>query len=174
MEKTSRSIVTQARLSYASQNKWAGFIMLLVAAIAGATWAGVAFHVGYSYGSCPTCDGRPPKDIFFILMVGFACVHPLLAVALYRAWLRRELRRRRRARSPVDVALDHLEAKERAARKAIDARHAETRQMQQEVLDWWQAHKEDPGMTKDKAADEMAEKLVPLKWRTVRDYLKGV
>ncbi len=59
-------------------------------------------------------------------------------------------------------------------KRAEEARHAETRQMQQMVLDWWEAHKDDPGMTKDKAAEQMAETLVPLKFRTVRDYLKGV
>lgn len=55
-----------------------------------------------------------------------------------------------------------------------DARHAENRQMADEVLAWWEEHKNDPGMTKDKAADLLAGKVVPLKWRTVRDRLKGV
>lgn len=55
-----------------------------------------------------------------------------------------------------------------------EARHVENRQMMAEVLAWWSEHKDDPGMTKDKAASAIAGKIVPLKWRTVRDHLKGV
>lgn len=55
-----------------------------------------------------------------------------------------------------------------------DARHEENRQMEQQVKDWWVMHKDQPGMTKDRAADQIAGKVVPLKWRTVRDHLKGI
>ena len=58
--------------------------------------------------------------------------------------------------------------------RLLDARHEENRQMVAEVFAWWDEHKNDPGMTKDKAADALAGKIVPLKWRTVRDHLKGV
>lgn len=63
--------------------------------------------------------------------------------------------------------------KSHAMSQLQSARHQENRQMEQEVRKWWSEHKNDPGMTKDKAATEIAGKVVPLKWRTVRDQLKG-
>lgn len=65
------------------------------------------------------------------------------------------------------------EHRRNTAVRLADARHAENRQLEQEVLAWWESHKHLPGMTRDKAATEMAGKVVPLAWRTVRDYLKG-
>ena len=86
-----------------------------------------------------------------------------------RLWLLRQL-----LWGDIGEAARALRDAERARRRTQDARHAETRQMEQEVQAWCAAHKGDPGMTKDKAAEEMSGKLVPLKFRTVRDYLKGV
>lgn len=62
----------------------------------------------------------------------------------------------------------------RSLQRAQNARHEENRQLEREVREWWNAHKSEPGMTKDKAADMLAGKVVPLSWRTVRDHLKGV
>lgn len=76
--------------------------------------------------------------------------------------------------SPIRRAFQAVIRQERARIKRETARHADTRDMEQMVLEWWEAHKNESGMTKDKAAEQMAGKLVPLKFRTVRDYLKGV
>jgi hypothetical protein len=67
-----------------------------------------------------------------------------------------------------------LEAVKRASQKRLqDFRHAENRQFREEALAWWHEHKNEPGMTKDRAAELIAKKVVPAEWRTVRDYLKG-
>ena len=68
------------------------------------------------------------------------------------------------------VALNEIEA---SKKRTVDARHAENRDMREQVITWWEANKH-TGISKDKAAEKMAGKLVPLTFRTIRDYLKGI
>lgn len=75
-------------------------------------------------------------------------------------------------KSDADIQKDFAR---QSIKKLIDARHDENRKMKREVLDWWELHKNSPEVNrnKDRAADLIAHKVVPLSWRTVRDHLKG-
>lgn len=173
VDDASRQVLIEARDFYKKREKFTYWFLGASAAVAGATWSAVAFWLGYSMAK-----GAPPAGspiLWTLLLVSLAALHPFASYALYRVLRHRELNRRLRNPSPIELAIHSIEkAEQRTRKKAADARHAENRQMQQEVLAWWDMHKGDPGMTKDKAADHIAGKLVPLKWRTVRDYLKGV
>lgn len=59
------------------------------------------------------------------------------------------------------------------ARMGAEARHRENRDMKAQVLEWYRANAGSIG-SKDAAAEAIAGKLVPVKFRTVRDWLKGV
>lgn len=58
------------------------------------------------------------------------------------------------------------------AKMGADARHRENRDMKTQVLEWYRANAATVG-SKDAAAEAIAGKLVPVKFRTVRDWLKG-
>ena len=58
------------------------------------------------------------------------------------------------------------------ARTAADARHAEHRAMRAQVLEHYKANKQ-KHKSKDAAAEAIAGKLVPMPFRTVRDWLKN-
>jgi hypothetical protein len=59
------------------------------------------------------------------------------------------------------------------AKLAAASRHAENHAMRQQVLDWFANHGE-KYRSKDKAAEAIAGRVVPLSFRTVRDYLAGI
>lgn len=59
------------------------------------------------------------------------------------------------------------------ARLGADARHKENRDMKTQALEWYAANKDKVG-SKDSAAEAIAGKVVPVKFRTARDWLKGV
>lgn len=58
------------------------------------------------------------------------------------------------------------------AKLGADARHAENRSMKAQVIAWYTENADKLG-SKDAAAEQAAGKLVPVKFRTVRDWLKG-
>ncbi|MFS2047910.1 hypothetical protein ACEN9J_11860 [Variovorax sp. Varisp41] len=58
------------------------------------------------------------------------------------------------------------------AKMGASARHRENREMKAQVLAWYAANAGTVG-SKDAAAEAIAGKLVPVKFRTVRDWLKG-
>lgn len=60
----------------------------------------------------------------------------------------------------------------RLAKQRASKRHAENHAMRDEVYAWLDANKT-PKMSLDDAATEMAGKLVPLTWRSVRDHCIG-
>lgn len=97
----------------------------------------------------------------------------LVLLTAFSGWMASVIPSYKREENYRGRAAEVLRQRETARRRTEEARHAETRQMQQMVLDWWEAHKDEPGMTKDRAAEQMAESLVPLKFRTIREYLKG-
>jgi len=71
-------------------------------------------------------------------------------------------------------AMDAMSSNENGATFAklgADARHAENRAMKQDVIE---AYLRGNFQNKDEAATALAGKLVPMKWRTVRDWLKNV
>ena len=57
------------------------------------------------------------------------------------------------------------------AKKAAGARHAENRDMRAEAIAWYTARRDT--LSKDAAAEQIAGKVLPVKFRTVRDWLKG-
>lgn len=57
------------------------------------------------------------------------------------------------------------------AKKAAGARHAENRDMRAEAIAWYKARRDT--LSKDAAAEQIAGKVLPVKFRTVRDWLKG-
>lgn len=59
------------------------------------------------------------------------------------------------------------------AKIGANARHKENRDMKAQALEWYAAHGASVG-SKDAAAEAIAGKVVPVKFRTVRDWLKGV
>lgn len=68
----------------------------------------------------------------------------------------------------VSLVLKHGESSAQAARAV--ARHAENHAMKQEVFEWLNANMARyPSM--DAAADDIAGKVVPVKWRTARDWV---
>ena len=62
-------------------------------------------------------------------------------------------------------------SKEDFAKKGAAARHAENRSMKQQAID---AYKHGNYASKDAAAEAISGKIVPVKYRTVRDWLKGI
>lgn len=58
------------------------------------------------------------------------------------------------------------------AKLGASARHKENREMKAQVLAWYASHADSVG-SKDAAAEAIAGKLVPVKFRTVREWLKG-
>lgn len=58
------------------------------------------------------------------------------------------------------------------AKMGAKARHRENRAMKAQVLEWYAAHSHEV-RSKDAAAGEVAGKVVPVTFRTVRDWLKG-
>lgn len=56
------------------------------------------------------------------------------------------------------------------ARKAADSRHAENRAMKAQVLEWYERNAQSFN-SKDEAASEAAGKIVPVTFRTVRNWL---
>ena len=58
------------------------------------------------------------------------------------------------------------------ARLGADARHTENRAMKAYALEWYAANA-DKVRSKDAAAEAIAGKVVPVTFRTVRDWLKG-
>jgi len=59
------------------------------------------------------------------------------------------------------------------ARIGAAARHKENREMRREVEDWWKKHANDVS-SKDAAAEKIAGTVVPVKFRTARNWLKGL
>lgn len=59
-----------------------------------------------------------------------------------------------------------------AAKRAANARHAENRSMKLQVIDWYLAHGSEYA-SKDDAA-MAATAIVPMKFRTIRDWLAGI
>lgn len=58
-------------------------------------------------------------------------------------------------------------------RRKAKKRHAEHRDLKSEAVAYYREHRAE-FKNKDEAAEFIAEEIVPLKWRTVRDYLTGV
>ena len=81
----------------------------------------------------------------------------------------------KRASIAITLLLTIRKSKERAS-KAANARHAENRELKQFAVDWYLANRgEGPTrISKDTAAWQIAEKIVPAKFRTVRDWLSEV
>lgn len=60
-----------------------------------------------------------------------------------------------------------------AMRSLAELRHRENRAMREEAIQWYLANK-DRIRTKDAAAEAIAGKLLPVKFRTVRDWLSKI
>jgi hypothetical protein len=59
------------------------------------------------------------------------------------------------------------------AKIGVIARHKENRAMKEQVLEWWKKNAGEV-RSKDAAAEQIAGKVVPVSFRTVRDWLKGL
>ena len=82
------------------------------------------------------------------------------------------------ARAEVDAAARDFSAEQVArdrtefAKKGANARHVENRAMRVQAVAWYTERR--ATMTKDAAAEAMAGKVLPVKFRTIRAWLTGV
>ena len=89
------------------------------------------------------------------------------------AWLEVESNQRRKIKKfAALVRTDERRKISNMAKKAADGRHAENRAMKAEAIAWYVARR--GALKKDDAAHEIAGKVLPVKFRTVRDWLKGI
>lgn len=91
----------------------------------------------------------------------------LINVALNLGSIRRELKL---IKNNQMNAGEYLVERELHQLKAVSIRHSENHALRDEVYVWADKNIK-PSMTLDDAASEVAGKVVPLKWRTVRSHL---
>ena len=72
---------------------------------------------------------------------------------------------------PLDTKELEKAVRAALAKKASEARHIENRSMKAEVFAWCDSHLLDSQCSMDDAAFAIAEKLVPVKFRTVRQWM---
>ena len=102
-------------------------------------------------------------------------IHPPNWQTLFwmHAWLKVEANQRRKIEKfAALVRADERRKISGMAKKAADVRHAENREMKAEAIAWYVARRDT--LTKDGAALEIAGKVLPVKFRTVRGWLRGI
>ena len=121
------------------------------------------------------CAERLPLGVLDLIERIYKEIHPPNWETLYwmSAWLKVETDQRRK----IDKFAALVRANERRkisnmAKKAADLRNAENREMKAEAIAWYVARR--GALKKDDAALEIAGKVLPVKFRTVRDWLKGI
>jgi hypothetical protein len=121
------------------------------------------------------CGDRLNLGLLDLIERIYKQIHPPNWQTLFwmHAWLKVEGNQRRKLEKfAALVRTDERRKISNLAKKAADVRHAENRDMKAEAIAWYVARRDT--LTKDDAALEIAGKVLPVKFRTVRDWLKGI
>jgi len=165
MDQSTTEILQKAKEHYEAKNRDALNFAIGGSIVGGITWATLGIMLGLS--------GHASRWLILIIVL-CAAIQPILSGFLYRFYRRIKPRGGGRSPTPIELALAELEKNAVGKKKTIDARHAENRELRQDVLNWWEEHKAELGGNKNEAARQMAGKIVPIPYGTVRDYLKKV
>lgn len=127
------------------------------------------------FGLLQRCAKRLQLELLDVIERITKEIHPPNWQALFwmHAWLKVEANQRRKIdKFAALVRADERRKISEMAKRAAGVRHTENRDMKATAVAWYLERR--GSLTKDEAAEQIAGKVVPVKFRTVRDWLKGL